>query len=140
MDVHGAVTSPRTRIAFLVGALLVYVGLIGYGAVTGDSAAFALAQVHIGLVLVVAVGFGMAIQQVRSNLLTLSAVGYFLAGLAIGYSGLAALSVVPAYDVLAPAGDVALFVALGAYLYQRHRTAGSGLTPEAEPDDADESA
>lgn len=122
MDVHALVTSRRTRVGFLLLALFVYIGLTAYGAVTGNGTAFALAQVHIGLVLVIGVGFGVAIQRVRSELLGLAAAGYLLAGLAIGYSGLAALGVVPTHALLDPAGDAALLTALGAYLYQRHFT------------------
>ncbi|WP_136716341.1 hypothetical protein [Halorientalis salina] len=133
MDVHAAVTSRRTRLAFLLAALAIYGGLMGYGAFANSPTAFALAQVHVGVVLVVAIGFGVAVKGTRTNLLAVSATGYLLAGLAFGYAGLAALGVVPAYPLLEPAGDVALFIALGAYLYQRHvgeDGAGSNATPD----------
>jgi len=44
MDLHAVLTSRRTRIGFLVGALLLYAALMGYGAFAGSSVAFALAR------------------------------------------------------------------------------------------------
>lgn len=130
MDVHAAITSKRTRIGFLLGALLVYALLMGYGAIAGSSVAFALAQVHVGAVLLVAVGFAVAVKGTRTDLLALAAVGYLLAGLLIGYSGLATLGVVPSYELLEPAGDAALLIALGAYLYQREVAGGDESSAE----------
>jgi hypothetical protein len=120
MDVRETLTSRRTRIGFLLFALLTYGGLMAYGALADQPAAFALAKVHIGAVLVIGVGFAAAIQDIRADLLTLAGVGYFVAGLAIAYSGLATLSLVPQVALFAPAGDIAIVVALLAYLYQRH--------------------
>ncbi|MFD1586895.1 hypothetical protein ACFR9U_07865 [Halorientalis brevis] len=130
MDVHAAVTSRRTRVGFLVLALLAYAGLMGYGAIAGSAAAFALAQVLVGAVLLVAVGFAVAVTGTGTELLRVAAAGYLLAGLAIGYSGLAALRVVPSFELLEPAGDVALLIALGAYLYQREVAGRDNSSPE----------
>jgi len=129
MDVYAAVTSRRTRVGFLVLALLAYAGLMGYGAIAGSAAAFALAQVLVGAVLLVAVGFAVAVTGTGTELLRVAAAGYLLAGLAIGYSGLAALRVVPSFELLEPAGDVALLIALGAYLYQREVAGGASSSP-----------
>jgi hypothetical protein len=131
MDVHAVLTSRRTRIGFLLGALLVYAGLMGYGAFAGSSTAFALAQVEVGVVLVGAVGFGVAVKSVRTNLQTLAAAGYLVAGLLIGYNGLASLGTVPSVPILNPAGDVALLLALGAYFYQQ-RASDDQSTSTAE--------
>jgi hypothetical protein len=133
MDLHAVLTSRRTRIGFLVGALLLYAALMGYGAFAGSSVAFALARVEVGVVLVGAVGFALAVKSVRTNLQTLAAVGYLAAGLLIGYNGLASLGVVPAVAVLGPAGDVALLVAFGAYFYQQR--AGSDEPPDESGED-----
>lgn len=121
MDVFGTVTSRRARIGFLLLAVAIYAGLMGYGTIATSPTAFALAQVHIGVVLIVAVGFGIAVKGTRTELLAVAAAGYLLAGVAIGYGGLARLGVVPSFELMKPAGDVALVIAVAAYLYQRER-------------------
>lgn len=131
MDVTVVVTNRRTRVGFLLLALLVYAGLVGYGSFAGSPAAFALADVHVGAVLLVGVGFAVAVREQRADLLNLAAAGYLFAGLAIGYGGLSSLGVVPSSPLLDPVGDVALVIALAAYLYQREVADDGDLTAES---------
>lgn len=115
----GRKRAQRLRIALLIAIPLGYVGLIGYGTMTGQPAGFALADVFLGSVLIVGVLSAFRPGDTGPNLVGLARVGYLVAGVAFGYSGLVGLGVVPRVPGASVVGDLALVVALGAYVYQR---------------------
>jgi hypothetical protein len=119
MNLPAALTSKRTRLGFAVVALLVFVVLLAYGTAVDGRIGFALVRIHIGVVLVVSVVFAAGVGNVGSRIHAVAALGYGVAGVLIGYGGLAALSLVPSFSLLGTLGDLALLIALGAYLYQR---------------------
>jgi len=134
MDVRATLTSKRTRLGFAAVALLAFVVLLAYGTAVNGRLGFALVRVHIGLVLIVSVGFAAGVGNLGTGIHPVAAGGYLLAGLFIGYGGLAALDLVPAFSLLGTLGDLALLIAFGAYFYQREFVDDG---PDASGDDAD---
>jgi len=108
----------RLRLGLLVVIPVAYVSLIGFGIVTGASG-FALAHALFGGVLLVAATLAASPLDVGPDLLWPATGGYFLAGLAFGYSGLVGLAFVPTVTGSRYAGDLALLIAFAAFLYQR---------------------
>lgn len=139
MDVRAALTSRRTRLGFAATALLVFVVLLAYGTAVDGRLGFALVRVHIGLVLIVSVGFAVGVGNLGDGIHPIAAGGYLLAGVFIGYGGLAALDLVPAFSLLGTLGDLALLIAFGAYFYQREFVddGSDGEGDGAAADDAD---
>jgi hypothetical protein len=136
MDIQAAVASKRTRLGFAVVALLVFVVLLAYGTAVDGRVGFALVRVHIGVVLVVSVVFAVGVGNLGSDIHWVAALGYSVAGVLIGYGGLAALDLVPAFSLLGTLGDLALLIAFAAYFYQREfvDSDGDAGDPESEAD------
>jgi hypothetical protein len=117
-----AIRTPRQR-QIVIGALLVYVALFGADLSTGSRLAGAGSDLIVSLLVLAACGVGSSRVSRASEtdaiaVGTIAALG--IAGLSIGYEGLASLDLVPMIPALETAGSLALLVALGLYFYQNY--------------------
>lgn len=115
------ITTPAQRRIVLVG-LAAYVVLFALQLTTGNVLAEAGADLLLALLVIPmsVVAIRRATEQRTTDRLAVATAGAFLvAGLTIGYEGLAALELVPINAAISTLGTVALLAALVLYLYQR---------------------
>lgn len=114
-------SNPRTLRLGLLGVLLGgYVALLGYGAVTETAAASAVADLYVAVILFAAVGARVWLEAVGEGAQILETLAFLVAGVAIGYAGLAGLSVVPPAGPADVIGNLAVLVAVGLLVYRRN--------------------
>ena len=114
------VATTRQR-AFVLVAILAYFVLFVVDITTDIAAAAALTDVVIAVLAIPAgaVVVRRATAAADTDWIAVAAgVSFFVAGLAVGYSGLAALTDLPAIPALEPLGSAALLLALVLYLYR----------------------
>lgn len=117
--------NPRTLRLGILGVLLGgYVALIGYGAVTETAAASAAADLYVAVILFAAVGARVWLEEVGEGAHQLETLAFLVAGIAIGYAGLAGLSVVPPVGPADVIGNLAVLVAVGLLVYRRNSEIG----------------
>jgi hypothetical protein len=120
-----ALPNPRTLRLGILGLLLGgYLALLGYGAVTETAAASALADLYVAVILFAAVGARVWLEEVGEGAHQLETLAFLVAGIAIGYAGLAGLSVVPPVGPADVIGNLAVLVAVGLLVYRRNSEFG----------------
>lgn len=113
-----------TQRRIILAALVVYLALFLLQYVTGSDLATAAADLLLGALVVPASVY--VIQRAREQratdqLAVVTGAAFLVAGLTIGYEGLATLGVVPVNDAVSLFGTVALLGGFVLYLYQRSR-------------------
>jgi uncharacterized membrane protein len=116
-------TSTQRRI--VLAALVAYLALFLVQFVTGSDLATAAADLLLAALVVPASVY--VIQRAREQretdqLAVVTGAAFLVAGLTIGYEGLATLGVVPVNSVISLLGTVALLAAFVLYLYQRSQS------------------
>jgi len=116
-------TSTQRRI--VLAALVAYLALFLVQFVTGSDLATAAAALLLAALVVPASVY--VIQRAREQretdqLAVVTGAAFLVAGLTIGYEGLATLGVVPVNSVISLLGTVALLAAFVLYLYQRSQS------------------
>jgi len=116
-----AIRTPTQR-RLVVGALLVYVALFAADLTTEAPLAGPISDLLVSVLVLAAcvVGIQRINRDGASTLTKLTVAALGLAGVSIGYEGLAKLDVVAQIPALEAAGSLALLVALGLYFYENY--------------------
>ncbi|MCU4801038.1 hypothetical protein OB920_11725 [Halobacteria archaeon HArc-gm2] len=114
-----------TQRRIILAALVVYLALFLVQYVTGSDLATAAADLLLAALVVPASVY--VIQRAREQretdqLAVVTGAAFLVAGLTIGYEGLATLGVVPVNAAVSLLGTVALLAAFVLYLYQRSQS------------------
>lgn len=115
------VTTPTQR-RLILAALAAYVVLFVVQLTTGNVLAEAAADLLLAAIVIPmsVLAIRRATERETNDVLAVVTAGAFLlAGLTIGYEGLATLELVPQSAVISSIGTVALLAAFALYLYQR---------------------
>lgn len=112
--------APSTvRTGALLALLGGYIAILGYGILTATPAATAVADLYFAIVLLAAAAARVAFTGMGERTRQLETVAFVVAGVAVGYAGLAGLSLVPAVASADTVGTLAILLALGLLLYRR---------------------
>lgn len=117
------VTTPTQR-RIVLGALLVYAVLFVVQLVTGNVLAQAAADLLLAALVIPMSVYAIrraTDQRTTDQLAVVTGVAFLVAGLTIGYEGLATLGVVPVNVAISGLGTVALLAAFVLYIYQRRQ-------------------
>lgn len=117
-----AIRTGRQR-QIVIGALVVYVALFVADLSTGNRLAAAGSDLVVGLLVLSAcgVGIGRIDRASETDPIAVGTVAALaIAGLSIGYEGLATLDIVASVPAIETAGSIALLVALGLYFYEQY--------------------
>ena len=82
-------------------------------------AARAVADLYVAVILLGAVGARIGLAGVGDRINALETAAFLVAGVAVGYAGLAGLAVVPAVAIASTVGNFAIVAAIGLLLYRR---------------------
>ncbi len=111
---------PRILRLGLLSALVGgYIALFGYGMLTETPTASAAADLYVAVILFGAVTGRVWLDGVGEGTQLLETAAFLVAGLAIGYAGLAGLSVVPTASGVDTLGNLAILVALVLLVHRR---------------------
>ena len=111
--------SRTTQYSGLVALLGGYVAILVYGARTGTPVD-GVKGLYVGVVLLGGGAARVTWPEFFHNSHPAEAVMFLAAGVAFGYSGLSAFSVVPSVQYATLVGEVALLVAVGLIISRRH--------------------
>ncbi|SFS02121.1 hypothetical protein SAMN05216559_2601 [Halomicrobium zhouii] len=114
-----------TQRRIILAALVVYLALFLIQYVTGSVLATAAADLLLAALVIPASVY--VIQRARDRretniLAVVTGVAFLVAGVTIGYEGLATLEIVPVNGAISLLGTVALLAAFVLYLYQRSQS------------------